>query len=264
MIFYKHNQSYIWIALIAGVLAFIAWGELDFSNLTTGETLTTEQYPHRQLAYTKLNYQGGNFTGDIYVLDIDTGETTQLTEGGITNSVAWVDPTTLLFYERPSGSVIISRVLDVNTAKTNRDKPAYGSGVQYPSPDNTRYVTHLMNDNNEPMGHAIVGMNDVDAQTLISIPDARSFPRWLRDSEAVIYQTTTNVCIHHIETDTRDCVNAIDYDFFPMVDPAPIAYVTRDATGFALCVASIEDYQFESAKCHDEHHAQFTGLAWRP
>lgn len=81
MIFHKQRKSIGWLVLLVGMLITVGVLWQNQQHIITGETVSIEQYPYRYLAYTKLTHQGGNFTGDVYVLDVDTGETTQLTEG---------------------------------------------------------------------------------------------------------------------------------------------------------------------------------------
>lgn len=269
MVFHNLKKSRIGFLLVLPViiiLAFVWW--LNWIPFVTGNAVPAQSHPYHQLAYTKLSSNhAGNFTGDIYLLDVDSGEITRLTRGGETNATRWSSPRTLDFVHRPQGSVLNPFYLNVQNGTGTRAYTHYNRDffAVNRSGNGQRIVTEILSDEWESSGYIVVEVNSDEAETLITIPDALMLPEWLPGSEAIVYPTDDNqVCVHDVKDDRRDCITGEQPALSPTITPVLVAYTTVVNDVHRLCVAQIENNRFVHTECYDSNPTQISDLLWRP
>ena len=99
---------------IAVSIGFGWWLWRGVPPISAGSPVPLSGHPYHHLTYNKLAPDHrGNFTGDVYLLDIAKGETAQLTKGGKTGSANWISAQEMLVTYRPKGSVVDPYYLDM-------------------------------------------------------------------------------------------------------------------------------------------------------
>lgn len=262
----KRSNLFIMVSALAIIAVALVWG-FTRNGIATGDSVPVESHPYHQLAYTKLAYQGGNFTGDVYLLDVDSGDITQLTEGGESGTNQWLDRDNLFVYERPQGSVTHHYLLNVSRGtltQTYAINPNFDVLAQ--SPDGQRLITAIINsETSATEGYAVIAVSSYWSQTLLNLRDVVYPPVWLPDSESIVYALNNGeICVHHVDNNTRDCINGQQPVLSPAITPVLLAYTTQVNDVHQLCIAGIENRVFSNIDCFDSNEAQFTGLIWRP
>lgn len=234
--------------------------------IATGNTVSVDSHPYNQLAYTKLVGNNGNFVGNVYLLDVDTGVTTQLTHSDETASVAWRSSDILALQERPRGSIINAFHLNVNSGtiratdnqQVDVELASYSTNMQ-------RLITPIIDDATwETRGYSVVDISKSDVKTLLVLPTATTLPQWLPDNNTIVYEEDETICVHNIDNNTRECITGRYATLSPNISQPMFAFTTRTDVGFTLCIAMIDNSHIGDVTCYDENPEQIIGLAWRP
>lgn len=268
MIVHQMRSTQRWLLLaVSGMVILLAIWSMNQIAFVTGHFVPVAAQPYHQLAYTKLSEDhGSNFIGDIYLLDVDTGETTQLTQGGQTSARRWASYRTLDFVYRPRGSVTQSYYLDVQdgtgVSAHNGDDQGMLRGQH--SNDGQRLVTSMIGDEWQATGYIVIEINGDQAETLMTVSDAYMQPQWLPNNEAIAYPASDDkICIHAVEQDDRQCITGWHPTVSDSVMPMQIAYTTLTQDVYQVCIARIENNRFAQTACYDSNASGFATLLWR-
>lgn len=267
------NALIIILPLVLGGVCLWSWQGVPL--ISTGQMIPAYTYPYQQLTYNKLSPDHrGNFTGDVYLLDMVIGETVQLTKGGTTGNAQWLSREEMLVAYRPKGSVVDPYYLDVASGRLSvADKRVahllfyqerYEAGF---SPNRTFNIVHIPNtDGSQADQYAILKYGDNSAEVIKTVLSASfTLPDWSQNSEMVVYgRFDQQICLLNLESLDEVCRPGLGPVIAPSGQPALVAFLERDSLGYHVCTAEIDKLTFNNVQCHDVNRQQITNLVWRP
>ena len=243
--------------------------------ISTGHPVPVHGYLNQQLTYNKLaSDHHGNFTGDVYLLDMATGTRVQLTKGGTTGNAKWLNGQEMLVAYRPKGSVVDPYYLDVAAGRLsvadNRVDHllAYRERFESSSSPKRAYsaVQNLNSDGSYANQYAILRYVDNSAEVIKKISTAGFMPPdWSPNSDMLVYERfDQQICLMNLESLDEVCRPGSGPVVAPTDLPALVAFLERDSLGYHVCTAEIDRLAFDNVQCHDVNRQQITNLSWRP
>lgn len=251
------------------------WFWQGVPSLATGDTVIAAGQPYQHLTYNKLAPDhSGNFTGDVYLLDVAQGKVAQLTKGGTTGKAKWLNNQELLVTYRPKGSVIDAYYLDVTTGRLSVADSQVDSLLFYKeqfesgySPDRAYYAVQIPNDGDSQAEQYAILRSTGSGAEIINTISTIGFtpPAWLPNSKQLVYgHFDKQVCLLNLADLQEVCRPGISPVVSQLDQPARVAFIEITSKGFQVCTAEIDQLAFSNVQCHDESQQQITDLAWRP
>ena len=257
------------------LIAVVWWFWPAAPLISMGNSVPVHGGGYRHLTYNKLSADhNGNFTGDVYLVNVATEDKFQLTKGGTTASAAWLNNQELLVSYRPKGSVVEPYYLDVSTGRLSAAdhhvsslpfyKDRFDAGL---SPTRSHYTVHIPNgDNAQADRYAVLGVTQDGAEIIATISTLGfSLPSWLPKSEGLIYgRYDKQMCLLNLRSLGETCRPGMSPVASKTRQPEMVAFLDVSEGGFKVCTAEIEAFEFSNVTCHDESPRQITNLSWRP
>ncbi|MEM8859575.1 MAG: hypothetical protein AAGD96_14705 [Chloroflexota bacterium] len=261
------------IVLFGTGACWAAW-QINLS-ISTGQAVPVDQYPYHHLTYLKLSPDhGGNFTGNVYLLDLSDSSIVQLTRGGTTGSAKWIYQNQMLVTRRPKGSVVDPfnlNMLNGRLTKTDHSAEvilAYEDQLRsFYSMDRSYAAVEVSDPSNlRTSQFGIVRANGEQSAIIATITTAFSRkPLWVPRSNTVLFETPdSQICLLNPESQETSCRPGVQPAISPSVDPAIMAFLSTAAGGYQVCTATVVSINFEDVACHDQSPRQIVNLSWRP
>lgn len=268
-------RNLVLAVFVFGLIGSVWWIWLANPSIATGRTIATGGYPYQHLTYNKLSPDhGGNFTGDVYMLAVATGERIQLTKGGTTGKARWVNNQEMLVAYRPKGSVVDPYYLDVTTGRLSVADRRVDSFLFYKerfessfSPSRSYYTVHIPNTESALADRYAILKSTRDGAEIIATISSAVFtpPAWIPNSEMLVYgRSDEQICLLHLVTLEEVCRPGSQPVVTNSGQPILVAYFEITGSRYEVCTAEISDLSFSRGECHDENQRQITDLAWRP
>lgn len=265
--------------LIIAVLALLAGGVWIFQQkgqlIGTGHAVAVDLHPYHHLSYVKLAPDhNGNFTGDLYLLDLPEDDITKLTQGGITGSSFWLDSEELLITRRPKGSVVDPFYLNANSGRIKKGKDQMLNGIFYQaqfdemrSPSGRYFVIPLetlAGQRFDRYAILLASAEGVETRLTVKLNFAAKIS-WVPQSDMLVYgDEDERVCLLDLIKLEEVCRPGVSPIVSPSVVPKLVAFVDKTGDGNLICTAEIEPGGFVNERCHDRADHGVTNLSWRP
>lgn len=271
----KRNKVFLVTITIIGCAGLLLWSWGSSFSIATGQSVYAEQSPYHQLTYDKLSSDhGGKFTGDVYLLNLETGESTQLTQGGTTTNASWLNREKLLIRHRPRTSVVDLYELDVNSGLLSTTDGMLASLLWDREiadaylHSNPKYSAIRLHPTDIDQGdrYAILQTEADEAKIITTIDSVGPYPlKSVPGSDLLVFNRQDGqICLLDLRNLNEVCRAGVQHAVSHSVEPKLIAFVEKVDTGYQLCTAEIETVAFKNVQCHDHSQQQIINLAWRP